>query len=162
MPPKPIPDDFHTVTPHLVVRRGRQAIEFYQEAFDAELISVDYGPDERSVLNARLRIGDADVMVCDEFPGMEGWVAPETLGGSSVAMHIYTEDVDVVFQRAVDAGAKPVHPPTDMFWGDRYAKVTDPFGHWWSMATHVEDVPPDELKRRQADFFRNMASGGGD
>jgi uncharacterized glyoxalase superfamily protein PhnB len=159
MPPKPIPEDFHTVTPHLVVRGGKQAVEFYQQAFGAELIGIDYGPDDNTVLNARLRIGNANVLLCDEFPGMEGWVSPERLGGSAVAMHIYTEDVDVVFQRALDAGAKPVHPPMDMFWGDRYAKVTDPFGHWWSIATHIEDVPPEQMQQRQAAFFKSFEQG---
>lgn len=152
----PIPDGFQTVTPHLVVSGATQAIEFYQAAFSAELIAIDHGPDGQTVMHAQLRIGNATVMLCDEFPGMEGWVAPEKLGGSPVAMHIYTENVDVVFQRAIEAGGTPVHPPMDMFWGDRYAKLTDPFGHWWSIATHVEDVSAEDMEQRKVDFFSNF------
>ena len=102
------------------------------------------GPDPSIVMHAELRIGDSPIMLASEFPDM-GSVSPERLGGSPVGIHLYVDDVDASFARAVEAGATATMPPQDMFWGDRYGRLTDPFGHVWSMATHQRDVPPDEL-----------------
>ena len=144
----PVPPGFRTVTPHLVVRNARGAIAFYKSAFGAKEKMVMSGPDG-SVAHAELRIGDSLLMVADEMPAM-GASAPETVGGSPVHIFLYLPNVDKVFAQAVKAGATVAMPLTDMFWGDRYGKLTDPFGHKWSLATHVEDVSPREMGKRAA------------
>ena len=108
-------------------------------------------------MHAQVRIGNSLVMLCDELPEMRGWVAPSSLGGTTVALHIYTEDVDALFQRAVSAGAKPTMPLWDSFWGDRYAKVNDPFGHEWTLATHTKDLTAEEIKKGAEAFFAQLA-----
>jgi uncharacterized glyoxalase superfamily protein PhnB len=149
MPAKPIPDGFHTVTPSMVVRGAASAIDFYRRAFGAEEIARMPTPDGK-VMHAEIRIGDSMVFLSDEFLEM-GSKSPETLGGSASALHLYVQDVDASFQRAVAAGAKAVMPPADMFWGDRYARLADPFGHQWGIGTHKEDLTPEEMgKRAQA------------
>jgi PhnB protein len=149
---KAIPEGFHTLTPYLVVRGAGQAIEFYKKAFGAEEINRMPGPDGKSVMHAELKIGDSRLFLGDEFPDM-GSLGPHGIGGTSVVIHFYTEDADAVFNQAVAAGAQVRMPLQDMFWGDRYGQITDPFGHRWSLATHKEDLAPEEIaKRAQAAF----------
>jgi PhnB protein len=147
---KPIPDGMHTVTPHLICAGAADAIEFYKKAFNAVELGSVPGP-QGKLLHAMLRIGDSAVMLVDEFPEW-GSIGPKSLKGSPVTIHLYTQDVDALFKQAVAAGAKITMPLDDMFWGDRYGKLEDPFGHHWSIATHVRDVKPEELKEaaRQA------------
>jgi PhnB protein len=142
---KPIPDGMHTVTPHLVCAGAAAAIEFYKKAFDAtELSRV---PDEDGkLMHASVRIGDSVVMLNDEMPEW-GALGPKSLNGSAVTIHLYVENADAVFKRAVAAGAKITMPLDDMFWGDRYGKVEAPFGHQWSIGTHMRDVSPEEMQK---------------
>jgi PhnB protein len=142
---KAVPEGFHTLTPHLVVRNADQAIEFYKKAFGAELLGDPArGPDGK-VMHAQLRIGDSFLMLNDEMPEY-GALSPLSGGSSSVTVHIYTPNVDAAFERATSAGAKVGMPLKDQFWGDRYGTVTDPFGHKWSLASHVKDLSPEEMK----------------
>jgi PhnB protein len=155
---KPIPQGYHTVTPYLTVKGAAQAIDFYKRAFGAQEVERMPGPDGTSVMHAELKIGDSIVMLSDEFPQM-GTRSPQTLGGSTVSLFLYVPDVDAAFKRAVDAGAKATMPPADMFWGDRFGKVADPFGHAWGLATHTEDLSPDEIRRRGQAEMAKMAKG---
>jgi len=141
---KPVPEDMHTVTPHLICAGAAEAIEFYKKAFGAVEMGRLEGPGGK-ILHAMLRIGDSPVMLNDEFPEMGG-VGPGSLGGSPVTIHLYVENVDAVVARAVEAGAKITLPVEDMFWGDRYGRLEDPFGHHWSVATHVRDMSPEEIR----------------
>jgi uncharacterized glyoxalase superfamily protein PhnB len=145
---KPIPEGFRTVTPHLVVKGGSDAIDFYVKAFGATEVSRMHGPDGR-LGHAQLRIGDSVLFLADEYPEYGG-KSPATLGGSPVTIHLYVDDVDAAFERAVASGATAKAPPADMFWGDRYGRLTDPFGHDWSLATHVEDLTPEQMHERGA------------
>jgi PhnB protein len=140
---KPIPDGMHTVTPHLVCAGAAEAIEFYKKAFNAEEITRIPGQ-QGKLIHAHVRIGDSSVMLVDEFPEWDSF-GPKSLKGSSVTIHLYVEDADTFIKRAVEAGAKVIMPIADMFWGDRYGVLEDPFGHRWSVATHVRDVSPEEL-----------------
>jgi PhnB protein len=144
----PIPAGYAGITPYICVRNAAAAIEFYQRAFGAVEVMRIVGPDGR-VGHAEMKIGAAPLMLSDEFPEI-AVVGPETVGGSGVALHIYFEDVDAVAERAVAAGAKLLRPVEDQFYGDRAGKLSDPFGHLWWISTHVEDVPPEEMKRRAA------------
>ena len=147
---KPIPEGFHTLTPHLVVKGAGPAIEFYKKAFGAEELGRLNATDGQSVMHADLKIGDSHVFLVDEFPEM-GCRGPESIGGTPVTIHMYVDDVDAAFGKAVAAGATVQMPLADMFWGDRYGVLTDPFGHSWSMASHKEDLTPEEIgKRAQA------------
>jgi PhnB protein len=148
---KPIPEGYHTLTPYLTVRGASDAISFYKKAFGAEEIVRMPMPDGR-VGHAELQIGDSRLMMADEMPEMGDAVtqSPRTLGGATAGMCLYVPDVDALFQRAVDAGAKAKRPLTNQFYGDRSAVVEDPFGHLWTLATHVEDVSPEEMKKRMA------------
>ena len=141
---KAIPDGMHTVTSHLICDGATDAIEFYKKAFNAVELGRVPGP-QGKLLHALIRIGDSTVMLVDEFPDW-GSIGPKSLKGSPVTIHLYTQDVDALFKQAVAAGAKVAMPVEDMFWGDRYGKLEDPFGHHWSIATHVRDVKPEELK----------------
>lgn len=141
---KAIPDGMHTVTPHLVCNGAADAIEFYKKAFNAVELGKVPGP-EGKLLHAVIRIGDSAVMLVDEFPDHNA-LGPKSLKGSPVTIHLYVQDVDAVFNQAVSAGAKSTMPVTDMFWGDRYGLLEDPFGHHWSVATHIRDVQPEELR----------------
>lgn len=144
-PVRAIPEGMHTVTPHLVVNGATDAIDFYRRAFGAvELLRVP-APDGK-LMHACLRIGDSAVMLVDEFPEWNS-LGPKSRNGTSVTIHLYVEDADALAQRAVAAGAKVVMPVQEMFWGDRYGLVEDPFGHQWSIATHVRDVSPEELQK---------------
>jgi PhnB protein len=142
---KPIPDGMHTVTPHLICAGAADAIEFYKKAFNAVEMGRLAGP-QGKLLHGAIRIGDSTVMLVDEFPEW-GSLGPKSLKGSPVAMHVYVEDVDAFVARATAAGAKITMPLQDMFWGDRYCKLEDPFGHQWSVATHVRDVSRDEMQQ---------------
>jgi PhnB protein len=153
--PRPIPDGHRTVTPYLTVQGAAKAIEFYKRAFGAHDEGRMDSPDGKRVIHAEIRIGDSMVMLSDEFPGM-GARSPQALGGTTASIFLYVPDVDAAFKRAVDAGAKAVMPPTDMFWGDRFGKLVDPFGHEWAMATHQEDLSDEEIRKRGAAAMANM------
>jgi PhnB protein len=141
---KPVPEGMRTVTPHLTCAGAADAIEFYKRAFDAKEVTRLADPAGK-LLHAMIRIGDSVVMLVDEFPDY-GAFGPKSLKGSPVTIHLYVDDVDAFVQRAVTAGAKITMPLADMFWGDRYCRFEDPFGHHWSVATHVRDVSPEEMK----------------
>lgn len=145
---KPIPDGYHSVTPYLIVNGGVAALDFYQRAFGA--IEVMRLPTPAGTLgHAEIKIGNSHVMLADEFPEM-GAVGPHTVGGTPLTLLIYVEDCDAVFDQAVAAGAKVVRPLADQFYGDRSGMIEDPFGHKWSIATHQEDLTPDEIMARAA------------
>ena len=144
---KAIPTGFHTLTPHLVVKGASRAIDFYKKAFGAQEIGRMPGPDGNTIMHADLKIGDSHVFLVDEMPQM-GCRGPESIGATPVTIHMYVEDVDAAFGKAVAAGAKVRMPVADMFWGDRYGILTDPFGHSWSLATHKEDLTPEEIGKR--------------
>jgi len=150
-----VPAGYHTLTPHLTVRGADRAIEFYKRAFGAKELERMPGPDGQSIMHAELKIGDSIVFLADEFPDM-GSRAPESLGGTTGTLHVYVKDVDAAFARAVAAGAQVRMPLADMFWGDRYAKVADPFGHEWGLGTHKEDLTPKEIAKRAEAFFSQM------
>ena len=157
---KPIPDGFHTVTPHLIVRPCADALAFYEEAFGAEVVERSEGPGGL-ILHARVRIGDSYLLMVDEWPHMEPSAigSPARLGGTTVTMHLYSADVDAAHARAVAAGATERMAPADMFWGDRFSMVTDPFGHSWSIATHIEDVSLEERIERGRKMMSGQAPG---
>jgi len=142
---KPIPDGMHTVTPHLICAGAADAIEFYKKAFNAVEIGRMASP-QGKLLHGLIRIGDSKVMLVDEFPDW-GSFGPKSLKGSPVTLHLYVEDVDAFVAHAAASGPKITMPLQDMFWGDRYCKLEDPFGHQWSIATHVRDVSPDEMRQ---------------
>lgn len=141
---KPIPEGMRSLTPHLCCAGAADAIEFYKRAFNAVDLGRMPGPDGK-LLHAMVKIGDSMLMLVDENATC-GMLGPTAIKGSPVTIHLYVEDVDATVQRAVDAGAKVTMPVSDMFWGDRYGRLEDPFGHQWSVATHVRDVTPDEMK----------------
>jgi len=149
--PKPIPEGYHTATPYLIITNAAKAIEFYKEVFGAEELDRLATPDGK-VGHAEIQIGDSRIMLADEFPEWDAR-SPKTIGGSPVSIMLYVEDVDAVVQRAVAAGARLFKPVADQFYGDRSGTITDPFGHKWTIATHVEDVSPEEMKKRAAALF---------
>ncbi|MCI0348427.1 MAG: VOC family protein [Acidobacteriales bacterium] len=152
---KPIPEGMHTVTPHLVINGAAKAIDFYKRAFDAEEIGRHPTPDGR-LMHAAIKIGDSHIFLADEFPE---WGSKAPAGGPSpVVLHLYVEDADKVFNQAVSAGAKSTMPIQNPFWGDRYGQVADPFGHSWSVATRIENVSPEEMKRRAEAMFSQPAA----
>jgi PhnB protein len=155
---RPIPEGYHSITPALTCRDAARAIDFYKEALGAKEILRMNGPGGR-VMHAELQIGDSHFMISDEFPGMSAAPNPSVLPSSY--LYVYTQDVDAAFNRAVKAGAQPAMQPSNMFWGDRYGKLTDPFGHQWGIATHVEDVAPEEMQRRSEEFSKQMAKAAG-
>ena len=142
---KPIPDGMHSVTPHLICAGAAQAIEFYKKAFGA-VEEARLPAANGKLMHAMIRIGDSAVMLVDEMPEW-GALGPKSLKGSPVTIHLYVADVDAFVAHAVGAGAKITMPLDDMFWGDRYCKLEDPFGHHWSVATHKRDVSPDEMQQ---------------
>jgi len=146
MATKPIPEGYRTVTPYLIVKGAAEAIEFYKRAFGATELLRMADPHGR-VGHAEIKIGDSVIMLADEHPAM-GYRGPRSLGGSSVSILLYLEDVDAVFERALEAGAKAQRPVANQFYGDRTGTLEDPFGQVWTVATHVEDVPPEEMRRR--------------
>jgi len=156
MATQPIPEGYHTVTPYLAVEDATEAIEYYTKAFDAKERVRMETPDG-TVGHAELEIGDSLVMLSDPFP-QASTKPPNELGGTSVSVFMYVEDVDAVVKRAVDAGAMVTMEVADQFWGDRFGSVKDPFGHLWSIATHVEDVPPEEMAERAKAAMAAMSS----
>jgi PhnB protein len=152
---KPVPDGYHTLTPFLTVRDAVKAIEFYKQAFGAEERGVAKGPDGK-VMHAELKIGDSIIMLSDEFPEF-GSKSPEAIGGSPMGLHIYLDGVDAAFDRAVKAGATVEMPVMDQFWGDRYGKLRDPFGHKWSIGTHIKDLSMDEMKKAMDEAVAKMS-----
>ena len=146
MPVKSIPEGYHSVTPYLIIRGAAAAIEFYKNAFGATELFRFPTPDGK-IGHAEIKIGDSPIMLADEFADM-GYNGPQTLGGSPVSLMIYVADVDAVFNRALEAGATVKEALQDKFYGDRIGTLTDPFGHRWHLATHKEDVSPDEMQRR--------------
>lgn len=150
---KAIPDGFHSLTPHLIVKDCAKAIEFYKKAFGAEELFRMPGPGG-NIMHAEVKIGDSHLMMCEEAPDW-GCFGPLALKGSPVTIHIYVNDVNASFEKAKKAGATEAMPLQDMFWGDRYGKLTDPFGHHWSLAQHIEDVSPQECAKRAESAFAN-------
>ena len=142
----PIPNGYHTITAYLHVSDARRAIEFYKEAFGASELYRMESPDGR-IGHAELQVGDSRLMLADEHPEV-GALSPQTIGGSGVSFLIYTEDVDALFDRAMKAGATVTRPLANQFYGDRTGNLKDPFGHSWTLATHVEDVSPEEIDKR--------------
>lgn len=152
---KAIPDGYHTATPYLTIKDAAAALDFYKRAFGATEVMRMTTPDGK-VGHAEIRIGDSAIMLSDEFPEMDAR-SPQLIGGSPVMIHLYVEDVDAFVRRAVEAGARLQHTVENQFYGDRGGKLADPFGHVWWVATHVEDVPPQELERRAAAMFSKLA-----
>ena len=145
---KPIPDGYHSVTPYLIIKGATAALDYYTRAFGAVELFRMPAP-EGKIGHAEIKIGDSPIMLADEAPEM-GYKSPQSLGGSPVSIMIYVEDVDTVFNRAIAAGGKEQRPVKDQFYGDRSGTITDPFGHIWTIATHKEDVSPEEMQRRMA------------
>jgi PhnB protein len=146
---RPIPEGYHSVTPYLIVDDANSAIDFYKRAFGAtELFRLPMGD---KIGHAEIKVGDSHVMLADEFPDM-GHLGPNARGGTTVSLLLYVDDVDSAFPKAVAAGATEQRPVTDQFWGDRMGTLSDPFGHQWSLATHTEDVPPQEMETRMKAF----------
>jgi uncharacterized glyoxalase superfamily protein PhnB len=150
-----IPEGYHTLTPYLICRDAAKAIAFYKQAFGAvQKGDVMSGPDGK-VMHAELRIGDSLFMIADEFPEW-GSLSPQSIGGSGMGLHVYVENVDTAFDQAIGAGGVVEMPVADMFWGDRYGKLLDPFGHKWSLATHVKDMSTEEMKEAERAFMNPM------
>jgi PhnB protein len=154
---RPIPEGHHTITPHLVIRDAAKAINFYKKVFGAREINRMAMPNGK-IMHAELQIGDSMLHLADEFPEA-GSRAPQSLGGTPVVFNVYIEDVDKLWEKAVAAGAKVNMPLDDQFWGDRYGQLVDPFGHAWGLATHKEDVAPDEMERRVREAMAKFAAG---
>jgi PhnB protein len=156
MAPKPIPEGYNTVTPYLAVDDAAAAIEYYTKVFGAkESVRMD-GPDG-GIAHAELDIGDSKIMLSDPFP-QASTKTPKELGGTSASIFMYVEDVDAIVKKAVDAGATVTMEVQDQFWGDRYGSIMDPFGHAWSIATHIEDVPPEEIEERAKAAMAQMGT----
>jgi len=149
-----IPKGHHSVTPSLFVAGAAKAIDFYKKAFGAEELMRFAGPDG-SIMHAELRIGDSIIMLADEMPD-QGGRGPKSIGGTPVSFFVYGENVDAAWERAVDAGAKPIVPLADQFWGDRTGCLEDPFGHQWWLAQHIQDLTPEELQKNAESFFSQM------
>ena len=154
---KKIPDGYHSITPILIVKDGLKAIEYYKKVFGA----IDKGtmmmPDNKSVAHAELMIGDSKIMLSDEFPGMKS-LSPTTIGGTPVSLYLYIEDVDKTFNLAVAEGGKSLFPVQDRFYGDRHGTIQDPFGHIWSIATHIKDLTKEEMKKAAEEAFSKMCN----
>lgn len=146
-----------SLIPTLTVKDAVRAIDFYKKAFGAEEIMRMPGPNGQKIMHAELTIGDSTIFLNDEFPEM-GSRSPQTLGGVTGGLYLSVEDVDTVFKQAIEAGATEEMGVEDMFWGDRMGSLIDPFGHHWAIATHKEDVPPEELKKRSEEFFTKMGT----
>ena len=161
--PKPkaraVPQGYHTVTPYLTVRNAAAAIDFYRRAFRAEELMRMPGPGGHGIMHAEIKIGDSVIFLSDESPAA-GSRSPESVGAATGSLHVYVESVDAAFKRAVDAGARVRMPVADMFWGDRYGKLVDPFGHELGLATHREDLTPAEIGKRAQTFFSQMPKAG--
>jgi PhnB protein len=156
VPARAVPEGFHTVNVYLNVPNTVEAIAFYERAFGAKQILRMAGPDGKSTMHAEIQIGDSILMLADENPQI-GTKSPKSLGGTASSVHLYVEDADALFNRAIKAGCQMSAPLMDAFWGDRFGKLTDPYGHLWSIATHKEDVSPEEIGRRAAEWMKNFA-----
>ena len=154
---RPIPEGFHSLTPYLTVNDCARAIDFYKRAFGAQEVMRMDAPGGK-IGHAELKIGDSRLMLADEMPG-SGSKSPQSLGGTCAGVFLYVDNVDTIFNQAVSAGAQVEMPLADMFWGDRYGKLIDPFGHSWSMATHKEDLTPEEMQKRSEAAMAAMAQG---
>jgi uncharacterized glyoxalase superfamily protein PhnB len=152
---KRVPEGYRTVTPHLTIRGGVEAIEFYQKAFGAREIRRSPGPDGK-LMHAEIQIGDSRIFLNDEFPEM-GASSPLALKGTPVTMHLFVEDCDGLFDKAVKAGATVAMPLADQFWGDRYGLLVDPFGHRWAIASHVKDMTPEQMRAAAQEAMKQMA-----
>ena len=152
-----VPAGTQTVIPHLVLQGAPAAIEFYKKAFGAEEV-YRLAMEDGRIMHADLKFGDCHVFMADDFPNMEGCPSSHLpLSRGNVTIHMFVPDIDAAFKRAVDAGAKADMPPMDMFWGDRYGRLTDPYGHTWSLATHKEDLNPEEIGKNAAECMKQMA-----
>lgn len=149
-------ENYHTITPHLTVKDCDKAIDFYKRAFGAEELALLRGPDNKSVMHAELKIGDSILMLNDEFPEW-GVLSPTTVGGSSVTINLAADNADAAFDRATSAGATVKMPLANAFWGDRYGQLSDPFGHVWAVIQHLEDLSPEEIKKRFDADMQKMA-----
>ena len=153
----PVPAGYHTITPHLIVNDTRTAVEFYKKAFGAEVRGIAEDPTGR-VMHAEVKIGDSVVMLNDEFPEWGVLSPTSTKAESPVTLHVYVTDADKVFAQATAAGCQVTMPLQDQFWGDRYGKLKDPFGHHWSVATHIKDLSPEEMKKSMDEAMAAMPS----
>lgn len=151
----PVPQGYHTITPGLTVSNAKEAIEWYKKAFGAEEKEVCYDLEGKKVMHAEIKIGDSIIMLNDEFPPM-GCVGPKTLGNSPVQFYLYVDNCDKWFERATKAGAEVTMPLADMFWGDRFGSLTDPFGHKWGIASHIKDMTPEEIKKGQEEWTKKQ------
>jgi uncharacterized glyoxalase superfamily protein PhnB len=149
-----IPPGYHTLTPYLTCRDAASAIDFYKQAFGAVERGIMKGPDRR-VMHAELKIGDSIVMIADEYPEF-GSLSPQSMGGAGTGLHVYVENVDAAFDKAIAAGGIVEMPVADMFWGDRYGRLQDPFGHKWAMATRVREMSVEEMDAAQKEFMAEM------
>jgi PhnB protein len=154
MATKSIPDGYHSITPYLIIKGAADGIEFYKRVFGATELMRMAGPDGR-IGHAEIKIGDSAVMLADEHPEM-GYRSPQSLGGTAVSMMLYVDRVDEVFKRAIETGAKELRPVEDQFYGDRSGTLNDPFGHTWTIATHMEDIPPEEMRKRAEKFMQKQ------
>jgi PhnB protein len=155
MATKSIPEGYHSVTPYLIIKGAAGAIDFYKRVFGATEVMRMPDPSGGRIGHAEIKIGDSHIMLADEYPEM-GHRSPQTLGGAGVSLMIYLDGVDEVFKRALAAGAKEMQPLKNQFYGDRSGTVQDPYGHVWTIATHIEDVPPDEMERRAKEAMQQM------
>jgi PhnB protein len=159
---KAVPDAYQTITPHIVLNDCAKAIEFYKKAFGAKEALRMPGPGGK-IVHAELQVGTSRLMMSDEMPPMPGqpgvYKSPKSAGLNTAALFLYVDDADAWFDRAVKAGCTVRSPLMDMFWGDRFGQVIDPFGHTWALATHTEDVSPEEMKRRAQDLSARMSGG---
>jgi PhnB protein len=153
---KPQPAGYHSLTPGLTIKGADRAIAFYEKGLGAKVKSRMDGPDGKSVAHAELQIGDSVFMLGEEDPA-RGTRSPTSLGGTAVSLYVYTPDVDSLYQRAVSAGATSVSAPENMFWGDRSARIRDPFGHEWGLATHIEEVTPKQMETRAREWMAAQA-----
>jgi PhnB protein len=160
---KRVPEGYNTITPGLIVKDAQKAIEFYKQAFGAEVVGIKTSPDGSKVVHSDIKIGNSHVFVNDEFPEM-GARAPEPGGITPVSLNLYVEDADALFAQAVAAGATVIMPLADQFWGDRWGMVSDPFGHIWSVASHVADLSDEEIDKAAQEYFsksgKSSAQGG--
>jgi uncharacterized glyoxalase superfamily protein PhnB len=152
---KRVPEGYHTVTPHLTIRGAAEAIEFYKKALGAREIRRSPGPDGK-LMHGEIQIGDSRIFLNDEFPEM-GASSPPALKGTPVTMHLFVEDCDAVFEKAVKAGATVAMPLADQFWGDRYGLLVDPFGHRWAIASHLKDMTPEQMRAAAEEAMKQMA-----
>jgi len=157
---QPIPEGYTTLTPYITVKDGDAAIAFYKKAFGAEELFRMPGPDGKSVMHAELQIGNARMMLGEEMPVPGTAKSPESVNTTTVSMHLYVPDVDASYKRALEAGATSMFEPMDAFWGDRFGKVVDPFGHQWGMATHIADLTPEEVAKGAKEWFKNSPECG--